>query len=261
MPNSDDETPQEPVPEGFSPDDQQDPVSVESMVEEQYDEPDYEPDFPPRLIPNAEPDLPVLPADPQLEPQPEPQAPVDPLDEAPEGEYLPYDLMKVKPSLFDPVDEEGRLDPEGRVRLRDEDGNVLPEFDERYREDFEGLVFLGSLSKTFRWLGHRFTIRTITVDEQLHVALLTKAYAGSLGDALAYRTAVAALSVQRVDGEDLPVPIGPSDGFAYAQQRFDFVKARWFQYTIDAIYNEYLGLDDKVHQVVLAMGKVSTSSP
>lgn len=166
--------------------------------------------------------------------------------------YSSFDIAEVRPTRFDPVDEEGR------TRLVNEEGEPLPEFDQKYREDFYGLAYLGALSKSFEWLGHRFTIRTLTVGEALQVSLLTARYAATVGNGLAYRTAMAAMAVQQIDSKDLPIPVGADpDDFAYAQQRFDYAQARWFQFTIDAIYNEYLVLEQKAREVIDAMGKAS----
>lgn len=167
--------------------------------------------------------------------------------EGPLDAYVPYDLSKARPSVSEPV----------KAALTDEEGNPLPEFDEKCQEDFHGLAFIGALSKTFTWLGHRFTIRTMTVEEALAVATLTKQWDETLGGPLAYRTAVAAVVTQKVDGQDLPMPVGAGDRFTYFQQRFDYAITHWFQFTIDAIYNEYLELELKVRQVVDAMGKAS----
>lgn len=174
-----------------------------------------------------------------------PEPPTDQQQDAADQEpYQPFDITQVRTSA-----------PREAEPLRDEDGTALPSFDERYREDFEGLAFIGSLSKTFQWLGHRFVIRTLTVDEMLAVATVSKAYADTIGNGLAYRTALVSLAVASVDGRDLPVPIGDSEDLAWAFQRFDYAKAHWFQFTIDAIYNEYLELEEKTHRVVAAMGK------
>ena len=48
----------------------------------------------------------------------------------------------------------------------------LPQFDPRHRDAFEGLIHIGALTETFPWLGHRFTIRTLTTGELAEVALL-----------------------------------------------------------------------------------------
>jgi hypothetical protein len=146
-------------------------------------------------------------------------------------------------------------------RLKNDKGEPLPEFDHRYRDDFEGLMFFGSLATTFTWMGHEFHIRTLLTDELLAVTIVTQKYRDTLGNGLAYRIAMAALCLVSVDGQNLPEPIGrKSDDYEWAFNRFNYVKARWFQFTIDAIYNEYLLLEAKVIEVVEAMGKASRST-
>lgn len=216
---------------------QPEPEPVEAGLADDYSEPDYT-------------------ADESVEDETTPaeDAPV-----ADDAVYAAYDPLEAAPSRFDPLDEEGATDLAGRPRLTDPEGNVLPEFDERWREDFNGLVFIGALSTTFTWLGHKISIRTITVDEALAIGNLTKAYADTMGAGLAYRTATAAVCVQRIDGEDLPIPLGPDNerNEAYYQDRFDYAKARWFQYTVDEIYTRYLDLEARTRAVVEAMGKAS----
>lgn len=165
----------------------------------------------------------------------------------PEG-YAPFDISDYRPSEPEAPKDEG---------LYDEDGNPLPTFDDRYKDDFEGLAFLGALSKTFEWLGHRFTIRTLMVDEALHVSALVKEYQNTIGDGLAYRTAMAAMCVTLIDGKALPMMVGDEGDYAYASERFRYARTHWFQATVDTIYNHYLELEFKTRQVVDAMGKAS----
>lgn len=192
-------------------------------------------------------------------------------DDGTQDEYAEEDLDVPQPSPIDPVGDEPDDQPEPRQYapydptvlhtptepvLTDPDGEVLPGFDARYRQDFDGLLFIGALTKSFTWLGHSFVIKTLAVDEMLAVSLLVKHYEGSIGQGLAYRTAVAALAVTSIDGRDLPMPVGPEeDPLTWAEQRFSFAKARWFQFTIDAIYNEYLELEGRTQRVVDAMGE------
>ncbi|MGW9067904.1 hypothetical protein ACWGQT_00430 [Streptomyces yangpuensis] len=138
-----------------------------------------------------------------------------------------------------------------------DDGTELPAFDERYSEDFTGLLYIGALTERFSWLGHEFVIRTLGVDEQLAVAQVTKQYEGmGGGEQLAYATAVVAMATDSVDGEDLPTPIGEDLKLAeWAHRRFSYVKANWFSYTISEVFQRYLSLEDKAAQTVAAMGK------
>jgi hypothetical protein len=180
---------------------------------------------------------------------------------------LPKDSTEKVDVPFDPTDVRPHLsaDPSPSSLAPETDGSLpgpdvedlLPSFDERYLEDFNGLMFLGALSHPFEWMGHKFVIRTLTPDEYLLIALLTKPYAGTIGESLAYTIAAVALCVDSVDGKPLPTPVMADSEIAWARQRFDFVKARWFKPTIDLVYAEFLGLEIRVNAVLDAMGKAS----
>ena len=140
----------------------------------------------------------------------------------------------------------------------------LPEFDQRYAEDFVGLTFLGAISQEFEWIGHKFVIKTLSVDDYLAVGMLSKEYKDSAEMARAYITAVVALCIQTVDGQSLPTPIGEEkNSYAWAYQRFNYVKANWYPYTIDLVYRRLLDLEAQVEQVLESMGNASgwTESP
>jgi hypothetical protein len=167
-------------------------------------------------------------------------------------EYGSYDPAKVR------EDRDAEPDAEQRSGLVDAQGQSLPSFDQRYVQDFEGLLYLGALTKSFDWLGHAFVIRTLTQDEVLTVPLLIKPWAGTIGEQKAYVSAIVALCVVSVDSKELPMPVGDGQGeFAWAHQRFAYAKANWFQYTIDMVYSEYLALEAKAQAVIEAMEKAS----
>lgn len=167
---------------------------------------------------------------------------------------------------YDPADMPSRkaTAPQDAV-LTAEDGTELPRFDARFKESFKGLVYIGALTDTFSWLGHEFVIRTLVPDEQLAISLVVKQWVGTQGEQLAYITAVAAMATISVDGEELPSPIGEDTQIAaWAHQRFNFAKSRWYDHTIGKIFERYLTLEDTARQVVDAMGKAlgpATSTP
>jgi hypothetical protein len=159
---------------------------------------------------------------------------------------------------FDPAERPGRkaamLDP--GTKLLAEDGTELPQFDQKYAQPFTGLAYLGALTDKFSWLGHEFVIRTLGPDEQLAISLVVKPWVGSQGEQLAYMTAVAAMATVSADGTELPTPYGEDSKLAeWAERRFAFVKANWFDYTIGEVFEKYLSLEDTARQVVVAMGK------
>ena len=159
----------------------------------------------------------------------------------------PYDPTKL-----------GKSETEVESALTDEHGNTLPTFDEKYKQDFEGLLYIGALIDEFDWLGHHFVIRTLKDGELLAIGQIIKPYLDGPGGERAFAMATAAMCIESVDGEELPIPIGESRRVnEWAHQRFEYVRDNWFPTTTDAVYSHYVALNNKVRQVVEAMGKAS----
>lgn len=141
--------------------------------------------------------------------------------------------------------------PEGESAADPEDLS----FDPRWKLEFEGLLFLGFLTKRFTWAGHTFVIKSLSTDELLQVALVHQPYVGTLGEMKAYQSAAVAACLQSVDGKPLPIPV-EIDG-SLIDTRFDYVTKRYAPVIMDVIYNQYLELEQKVTHVLAAMGKAS----
>ena len=165
----------------------------------------------------------------------------------PSGDYAPDPVLEPhRDAAEDATGGEGTETPE-----------ALPEFDPRVREDFDGLLYLGRLTDTFSFIGHTFVIRTLTTGEMLEVALLQKPYRESMGDMKAYQAALAAACVVSVDGKPMPLPITNEPVDTALVNRFEYVKRTWFPPLIDVIYERFLALEDRVDQVLVAMGNQS----
>lgn len=163
---------------------------------------------------------------------------------------------------YDPTELVKTTDVQEAVKeLLDAAGNPLPTFDPKYAEDFLGLLYLGSLTDTFTWLGHTFVIRTLRDGETLAVGQIIKPYMNTMGVDKAYADALVALCIVTVDGKELPIPIGESHRInEWGFQRFQYVVDNWYAYTTNEVYSRYLALDDLVSQVVEALGKASAPS-
>ena len=136
----------------------------------------------------------------------------------------------------------------------------LPTFDERVKQDFEGLMYLGYLEDEFTWAGHRFRIRTLYSGEIIEAGLLHKPYRGSLADAKAYQAAIVAACTVSVDGHPMPIPITNEPTDTALRNRFNYVMKKWFPPTLDAVYEQYLLLESRVLKVLDAMGKAPGST-
>lgn len=139
------------------------------------------------------------------------------------------------------------------------EANQPKSFDPSFREPFEGLLFLGSLTETFEWLGHEFTVRTLTTGELMAIGLIHKEYIGTLGDTKAYQTAVVAACLERVDGQPLPIPPdlrspSGSDDVVVLRDRFRYISRNWFPPTIDHIYEQFILLEAESARVIEQLG-------
>ena len=125
-----------------------------------------------------------------------------------------------------------------------------------WQEDFVGLLSLGAIRAWFDWCNHRISIKTLSTSEELLVAYLMKEFEGSMGGMKSYATATAALAVEAIDGQPMPVPLGehPGQPYKWALERFNYAQ-RWYPPTIDAILNAYLELERRQRTVLAGLGK------
>jgi hypothetical protein len=131
------------------------------------------------------------------------------------------------------------------------------EFDPRWKEEFEGLLYVGALTSTFNYLGHRFVIRTLTQDELLEVSLAIKEYADSDAAIKAQMMAIVAASVLSVDGKPMPSPVTLEPGDTPFANRWRYVRATWYPPVIDFVFSQYVRLEYQVREVIDAMGNLS----
>lgn len=181
--------------------------------------------------------------------------PDEPMEEAVYGSYDPTLLAPA--STPGTPDEAGSGDSGTGTEAPEPDG-PLPQFDPRLRTEFSGLLYLGALTDTFDWLGHRFVIRTLRTGELVGVSLAVKEYIGTDGYLKAWQCAMVGACVVTVDGQPLPpLPLTdrPDDSLVAARCRY--VMDHWFPPVPDHIYERYVELELVVREVIKAMGNRS----
>ncbi len=138
-----------------------------------------------------------------------------------------------------------------------EDPEPLPEFDPHYRDEFEGLLYLGKLNDDFNWLGHHYIIKTLNSGEILEIGLLHKPYIGTLAETKAYQAAVVAACVVMVDRKPIAVPVTNEVADTELLSKFNYVLRSWYPPLLDKVYEQYIMLEEKVAKILDAMGKAS----
>lgn len=144
--------------------------------------------------------------------------------------------------------------PEPQAPAPPSEGPEPMAFNPKVREDLEGLLFLGRLEKTFRFWGHRFVVRTLTVEDHLEIGQLIASWKDTYAETLSWQAAVVAAAVVSVDGQPLPVPMG--EGETRMGARFRWAQSQ-YPWTIAAVWEEHLELEDRVREAIAAAGKVS----
>lgn len=181
--------------------------------------------------------------------------PDEPLEEALYGSYEPADFsLAGTPGSAGSADSDDSGAGVGQAELPAR----LPEFDHRLRDEFTGLLYLGALTKTFDWLGHRFVIRTLRTGELIAVSLAVRDYVGSDAYLKAWQAAMVGACVVTVDGRPLPpVPLTDHPEDSLVRARTQYVMDHWFPPVPDHIYERYIELELVVRQVIATMGKAS----
>lgn len=128
-------------------------------------------------------------------------------------------------------------------------------FDPRWMLPFEGLLNVGYLEREFEVYGHKVLLRTITVADELELALLIQQWANTIGSVRAYQTGVVSAALLSVDGRSLPEPLTMSPGDTPVRNRFDYLRNNYRPPVINLIYEKYLLLEAEVERVTAAMGK------
>jgi len=128
------------------------------------------------------------------------------------------------------------------------------EFDQKWREPFTGLLYVGALTVTEVVFGHEFVLSTPTQTERMEIGQVIAPYVDTVSGQIAYTTAFVAACLVSVDGHKLPEPVMRGKDTAL-HDRFKWVHENLRKPVVDELYSRCLELEMKVQQVLDAMGK------
>lgn len=131
--------------------------------------------------------------------------------------------------------------------------DLLAEFDPRWQDEMEGLLYVGRVTHEFNLAGHRITIATPEAQESLKAGMLIKQYQETVGALRALTLAALATCLVKVDGHTLPRGI-MADGSDDLEARFAWV-SKLHTSVVDGIYREYEDLEIRVQEAIESLGK------
>jgi hypothetical protein len=164
--------------------------------------------------------------------------------------------LVMQPFLGVPVtvpedDADGRTEPSGPD---DTSG-----FDQRHREAFTGLLYVGKLSTRVTHFGHSFDLETPSQREKLEAGILHKRYVNTISGDIAWATLTVALYLTAVDDEPLPEPLGP-DTQTQVKERFNWVLDNLKPGVVETLFTDCLELDAQVNDVLGELERLSKVS-
>lgn len=119
--------------------------------------------------------------------------------------------------------------------------------------DLMGLLELGSLNEEIDIYGRKVLLKTLTIGEQLEVALLTKDYIGTSEELMAICAATVAASIVTIDGNPMIMEIGPNESLLAL--KFRFVRENLYWTIIRLVYQEYLDLSERAEEALKEIKK------
>lgn len=129
------------------------------------------------------------------------------------------------------------------------------EFDERFKDPFKGLLYLGYLTSEFQIFGHDFKIATPSQMEKLELGNVMRNYKDAITSEIAWQTVYVAMFLVSIDGEELPQPVLTKPKDSALQDRFNWVAMNLRQPVIDRLFTHCLELEQEVQDILEAMGE------
>lgn len=143
----------------------------------------------------------------------------------------------------------------GIENLPQNEDNNIDTFPEEWKEEFEGLLYVGYLQREVTRIPfHKFVVKTLTVNEKLEISLIVKTYAGTIGESRAWKAAVVAAGLLSVDGTEL---IASNKKINTVRQKYEYVTTNWYDTVVDLLYDEIEALEYRVVIVLQELGIIN----
>ena len=128
-------------------------------------------------------------------------------------------------------------------------GEVFPE---EYKQPFLGLLYVGAMTKTVEYAGHKIALKTLTQGEELRVGQRTREYVGCRNEISALKLYTVAAAGQSLDGQSMLGGIQPEvDPIATKAEQMK----NWYATVVEFLYDEYKAMSRSCAEVAGALKK------
>lgn len=145
---------------------------------------------------------------------------------------------------------------ESRRIVSDTQGENITELSDEDRHAFDSLLTCGKRTKTIEVMGHKVTIESLNVDDDLRIGMYTKEYRDSDAFPRAVQVATCAAGIRAVNNRPLYQALSTDESTnAIFQIKVDKL-ANYYPIVITEIYREILNLDAEFAELALKLGKL-----
>lgn len=156
--------------------------------------------------------------------------------------------------IDDVVDVEDEIEEQVEALQEEEpDWDPAEGFDPRWKEEFEGLTYLGHLEDEVMIGPHRFVIHTLNTGEKLQVAQIVKNFENTIAYMKAYKAASVSAAIQSVDGRPIVVT---DKNRSVIRQKYEYVVNMWHDTVVDILYEAVDALEMKVLLILQELGVI-----
>jgi hypothetical protein len=143
-------------------------------------------------------------------------------------------------------------------------------FPSNIQKAVEGLMYIGQLTETVSFCGHRFGLRTLRPQHKYAIAQVLQPYRNTIMEVDIFQNATVATALTHVDGKhDFCPPIGPEIE-SFVAGRLNYVsnnETGWFPQTLEFLWARYVLLEATATEAIAELHRLSqrsqpiTSSP
>ena len=108
-------------------------------------------------------------------------------------------------------------------------------------KEFNELVHVGHLVRTFDWYNHKFEIKTLKLEEELVVGQLIKEFKDTVAEEKAAAVAIAAACIVSINGK-LFMPQYEKTAYVSIKEKYNYIIKNWNWVIVEAINAEYIQL-------------------
>jgi hypothetical protein len=136
-------------------------------------------------------------------------------------------------------------------------GNIFSQFSSDASSVFQELTHIGYLTHTFQWGKYEFTLRTLTIDEEIAVGQLIKHLNQTIGQEKALVAAVMAASLVSVNGK-YPFPeVFVEDEIAKLRENYYYISHNWRWPILSKLNEQYLIMQEKMYKSIAEIENLS----